>query len=419
MSSGQLLMIFKVDMEGLRDERGLMSEFIELNLSGKTRTAKTLVLSTWFLSYLHEGRGARGLPNDFLTKAPGALLLYDHILCDKEAFDAEARAAKKGGWITSEIFVRLKEEGVLLTVDFKDLIPQDFWESPQTKSVRSSALELMAQSLAKLKKQTHRPHRLPPELTNINEHLFKLGLDVQGLKYNWQEKLLKVSSSVDSKSLPRETALPKAFRRLLSFGSFDVQLIPPPSKQGLRAAKKVYALESNILMRSICGDPELNVERIHDFRFSEQFKDLDRIIDQPERKSLAVQNLEKILKARSGTKDVREAMQVEISKVLAGDKTARDVKTEIDRQCLELLQHCPSVRSLGRELAWEIGVPGAEIALDAAKEFGKAVPVLGHALAAAEVLKAGNDLRERRELIQTYPLGHFLAIAAKAWGKSQ
>lgn len=399
-----------------------MSKFIELNLTNNTKKIpKTLVLSTWFLSYLHEGGRARGLPNDFLTKAPGALLLYDHILCDKKAFDAEVEAARRGGWIASEIFVRLRDEGILQTANFRDFIPENFWESQQTKSIRSSALELMAQSLSKLKraggKQTHRLHRLPSELTSINDHLFRSGLDVQGLKYNWQEKLLKVSSK-DPNTASRTVTLPNAFRRVLSFGSLDVQLIPPLSGQGQRAARRVYALESSMLMRCICGDPEVNVEQIQDFRFGKQFEGLDRTIDDPERKSLAIQNLDKILKVRSDTKAVREAMQIEISRVLAGEKTAGEVKTEIDRQCLELLQHCPSVRSLGRELAWEIGVPAAEIAVNVAKELGKTIPVLGHALGAAEVLKGAKDIRARRELIATYPLAHFLAIAAEAWGKS-
>src|SRR4029077_20771034 len=115
-------------------------------------------------------RPAGGLPNDFLTKAPGALLIYDDLLCDKEAFESEADAAKRGGWITSEIFVRLKKAGVLQTKIFKDLVPETFWLTPQIQQMRTTALKLMEKSLARISrgpdKRGRQLRRLAPELTS-------------------------------------------------------------------------------------------------------------------------------------------------------------------------------------------------------------------------------------------------------------
>jgi hypothetical protein len=44
------------------------------------------------------------------------LVLFDHLLCDEEAFKAEEAGYRELGWLNSELFVDLKAKGVLVTV---------------------------------------------------------------------------------------------------------------------------------------------------------------------------------------------------------------------------------------------------------------------------------------------------------------
>lgn len=52
-----------------------------------------LLLSTWFYKYLMDQTPA-GLPNEIFTKSPHTLLLYDKIICDKSAYEAEKNLQK-------------------------------------------------------------------------------------------------------------------------------------------------------------------------------------------------------------------------------------------------------------------------------------------------------------------------------------
>ena len=47
-----------------------------------------LLLSTWLIMYLR-GDLPGGLPNDFLSRGTSTLLVFDKILCDRDALKAK------------------------------------------------------------------------------------------------------------------------------------------------------------------------------------------------------------------------------------------------------------------------------------------------------------------------------------------
>lgn len=77
-----------------------------------------LVLSTWFVMYLHEDLPG-GLPNDFLSHGATALLVFDRVVCDENALAAEARFA--GRWLSSDLLMELRQERLLHPVDMSSM----------------------------------------------------------------------------------------------------------------------------------------------------------------------------------------------------------------------------------------------------------------------------------------------------------
>jgi hypothetical protein len=64
------------------------------------RSERVFTLNTWGFMWFHDDpeiRRAGGLPNDFLERGVAALLLFDRVIVDSDAFDAEMRFA--GRWV--------------------------------------------------------------------------------------------------------------------------------------------------------------------------------------------------------------------------------------------------------------------------------------------------------------------------------
>ena len=397
-----------------------MPSDVRLDLSDKAATPRSLVLNTWFLSFLQPGRAVGGLPNDFLTRAPGALLLYDDIVCDGEAFESEAIAADRGGWISSALFVRLKKAGVVSLRPFRELIGPILEAIPENQVLKNEALEIMDRTVRVLKQSaaggSNQIRKLPPELAIINAHLFNYRLPVRGLKYNWQENLLKVIppvlSSGDARNSPKTSAFRNIGQNLLKYNGVNAQLIPPLTKQGREASRRVHLIERNGLLRCVCGDSDFTLEHARDFRFGKEFRELDCVIDDEKRRSEAFHNLDIVLRIRDKTKALRRAMQEQVGLVLDGKKTASAVKSEIHRQLTEIASYAPSAKSFMKQVGWDIAAPTAEVAAEVLKELGKSIPGLGLGIAAADIAKIAKEVRETNARRLENPLGHFVAIAA-------
>ncbi len=59
------------------------------------------------------------------------VVLFDHLLCDEEAFKAEEAGYRELGWVNSELFVDLKAKGILVTVRTDDIVRRVKRPSPR------------------------------------------------------------------------------------------------------------------------------------------------------------------------------------------------------------------------------------------------------------------------------------------------
>lgn len=80
-----------------------------------------LLLSSRFYAYAKGGR-PWGLPNHIWAAAPHMLVLFDHLVCDEEAFKAEEASHRVLGWVNSGLFVDLKAKGILVPVRMQDIV---------------------------------------------------------------------------------------------------------------------------------------------------------------------------------------------------------------------------------------------------------------------------------------------------------
>ncbi len=80
-----------------------------------------LLLSSRFYAYAKGGR-PWGLPNHLWAEAPHMLVLFDHLVCDEEAFKAEEESHRILGWVNSRLFVDLKAKGILVPARMQDIV---------------------------------------------------------------------------------------------------------------------------------------------------------------------------------------------------------------------------------------------------------------------------------------------------------
>ncbi len=75
-----------------------------------------VIIESGFGNYL-VGKKPKGTANAFLYYKPSLLLLIDEIVCDKHALEGERLWAKEG-FVISEVFVRLENEGIVKSKNF-------------------------------------------------------------------------------------------------------------------------------------------------------------------------------------------------------------------------------------------------------------------------------------------------------------
>lgn len=80
-----------------------------------------LLLSSRFYAYV-KGGSPWGLPGELWSEAPHLVVLFDELICDEEAFKAEKLAHQELKWVTSGLFVELKNEGILQPVNMREVV---------------------------------------------------------------------------------------------------------------------------------------------------------------------------------------------------------------------------------------------------------------------------------------------------------
>jgi hypothetical protein len=300
-----------------------------------------LALSAWFMMYLHDEPRGRpgGLPNDFLSHGAAALLLFDHLLCDQEAFDSEC--AFRNIWLSSDLLHQLKASDLLRTVDMRASLSPTVLEELRRTGVHDELMTAMERERTRIL-QDHvrgRDLALLPAVTELNHYLFaKLDLP-RCVRYEWQESHFRTSPSAPARR-PRTTAAgapaealqteQQLVSSLLKLVLPDFHLLPPVPKgsQAAKALKRNVQEERPTLYRWIYGDPEMPQERYQELRRGSVFLEGDRIID-AERRPIAFQNLELLMNVRERTTDVRSGVQKIFKDVLDGTRQPSDVAKEL------------------------------------------------------------------------------------------
>ena len=382
-----------------------------------------LVLSTWFVMYLLGDRPG-GLPNDFLTRGTSSLLVFDTILCDQDALEAEERFA--GTWLSSDILVELKKEGILKPVNIRELLPSEFFEQLRNANIPQIVrAEAEAQLLAIGKgKKGLKSLKLSPLFTWLNQYMFTyLKIPDTSARYEWEENHFK-PPRVSSLQLTPEfiDKMKQARKGQRLFVPTVEPLLPefsllppiPANSEAREALRKNIDREKVALYRWIYGDPDMSRDKYHEFRLGPDFRHLDAKIDEP-RRAQAWQNFELLLEFRGKTKDIRSNMQKIIADVLDGRRTRADVGAELHEQEEALNVYLPSARSL----IWTLGLSGAGLALT----IEAIISTLSHQVPALVDLGldsfallsgaygtwgAASSLREHRTLRQRYPYAWFV-----------
>ncbi len=381
-------------------------------------TPHDLLLNTWFVMYLHGDRPG-GLPNDFLSRGSSALLLFDTVFCDKDALESEERFT--GNWLSSDLFLALKEEGILEPISMREYLPQEFLDHLRDTGMTQAALKTMEAELSVIKKGERKPQelQLPPFLTWLNHYMF-MGLEIPtSLLYEWQEYHFKVPPPAqlplqkptlelpDVEEARRQQQIVSVLKALLP----EFFLLPPllPESEAFLALQRNITQEKPALYRWIYGDTEMPRDRYHELRLGPDFRSFDAKVDES-RKALAWRNFEILMKARQATKDVRAGMQTIISDVVDERRTITDVEAEVRIHQEELLSHLPSQRSI----TVDITLAGIGFAVTIAEILGTlsglvpGVSPIGLGLAAYGVWKARTERQQYHALRQRYPLAWFL-----------
>src|SRR5688572_11464552 len=93
-----------------------------------------VLIDSAFGSYV-AGRKPTAIGNAFLYDEPSLLLWVDEIVCDALALDGERRFASDG-WLASELFIRLADQGVVVAGSFEPIFRGDIVDILRSASER-------------------------------------------------------------------------------------------------------------------------------------------------------------------------------------------------------------------------------------------------------------------------------------------
>jgi len=391
-------------------------------------TPRSLVLSTWFVMNIR-GEAPGGLPADFLTHGAAALLLFDEVICDAEALNAERRSYR---WTSSRIFCDLEKARILRPVNLIGYVPKPFWDALETSGRADVVREAMCRRFERIHPTSTVPKRatgLPAIVRRTNNEIFSYGLAIPAaLRYDWCEHYFaaprrRPKRALDDSSVRNECGdkeRKRFFRlaRVLNMMVPRISLIPPirPNSDAAAALVEAKARESSALVRWICGDPTMNREAYHDFRLGGAFVELDKRIDSP-RQNIALDNLDKLLRLREETKAVRGSVQRTIGQVVDGSRSVQDVQRELNDQLKAVCSHF-----IGKsKVASSCFVVGPELVYEVLREIlphlGRELPIVGIPFKAAHVAEATcetvRNAFELRTLITDNPLAFFSVGASR------
>lgn len=345
-----------------------------------------LLLSSRFYAYAR-GTQPWGLPNHLFSDAPHMVVLFDRLLCDEKAFYAEHLAHKELDWVISGLFVRLKEEGILVTANTGNIVRQ----------ARKAPSRL----------------RIPELDSYYALHVQKqLGYPI----FDWAGKIASTARTLAPSGTSAHSRKSGAILKLSYLWSVIAkpsQVVPPLntlSGEAGSAYKQVLKLQEphwRRLERCEVDIEEYTLELTN-------FKYLYKKIDDPIR-SAAQRNLDELLRLRDRTARARERIAPLILEAFDDAKElpayATMVQTELAKAVPSLF---PAVRTATGKCVFGMAtIAGPWLA----KWFGYDLPgpeTVGIPLGGAAITSAVKDLRNRfEERRAANPLRFMVATARK------
>jgi predicted DNA binding CopG/RHH family protein len=283
----------------------------------------SLALSTWFISHLR-GTPPGGLPNDFLRYGAPSLLVFDDLLVDRNAFESEMTFADR--WISSYVFKLLDAEGLLRKSDMPTAIPEQ-----ALALLAPRANYLIDEELTRLASRTEESVRIPAELLAANRALFDELRLPNALRYDWHEAHMKERAAVLSSSATASTTADREpdVLPILTAILPKFELIPRLTPQQTALMRQNLRDEQHALYRWMYGADTR--ENYQDFRRTSTFAARDQMIDSDARRRITEENFARLQRVRENSRDLRAGVQEVMIDVITGERTIRDVRTELNQ----------------------------------------------------------------------------------------
>ncbi len=380
------------------------------NSNPSTPTAGTLnlVVSTWHVAHLVDGRKPEGLPTDLLEN--GALfLVFDKVICDKDGLLGELKWHDY--WLSAWVYRELAEEGLITAQDLAPQLPDKtaFWDAVRRSEDGKLVADLADQAAAGRERDPLATH-----LAHMNRDLF---LYIAGqldhtLPFPYRSGILKSSyakkrsvAPIWAPDLPAfETQYHRMTALLTLISEFlpDLPLLPkitnPEAKQALQRNSR---REREALEKVILGSPTMTHENFQDFRRSKRFAADDDIVDSIPRWDETWRNFDRILAIRKQTTDLRHELQNTIRRIIDGGMDISEAYATLSSQLTAFEEYGPPPASFKRALAGGLGVNLLLGLLDfyssalIPAEF-RDLPLVAPSIVVSTALSGGFWLKDRR-----------------------
>jgi hypothetical protein len=285
-----------------------------------------LAIGTWFFKLL-VGDSPGGLPADFFTYAASALLVFDEIICDVEAFESEMDFASghrgRTQWLSSTLYRELQQAGILRLVSYR-AESREIIARFQAEGAAQRVSEIMEQERMKLRSNPRTAQRpISPELRRLNA-CFLIELARKGLApYDWREGHLRPAAmdKILSSTAARKNndgggyGLERAARLILPHVTVlqSPKWVASVDAAAYRGYRANVARERLPLYLWMYGDPEWTRAKYNEWRLGPEFRAADKAFDRA-REAHARKNLEAVLKVRERTANERRAIQALLSR---------------------------------------------------------------------------------------------------------
>ena len=303
----------------------------------------SLIVNTWHVARFI-GRPPEGLPTELLSDYSSVFLFFDNVLCDWSGLRGELKWA--GRWISADMYLWLREAGIIKPIDINEYLPKDFWLDLARRGKTQQILDVMESNLMDMNDGSV-PFTMDPRLTQLNHDIFMHVEKENALLYDYEGGLFIPNSSrkrrkkayrivdISTPETRRKLQLSRRLLQALSTALAYPRLLPPVDPDDAWRFRTNTSAEKADLTRVILGDPFIDHHAFQDRRLSGEFLINDRYVDNAGRRLTAWHNLQVLLEVRRQTRDIRVHLQELIRQIVYGVVKTEDVWDEFCAQLTE------------------------------------------------------------------------------------